>query len=121
VSVPDIAIAAVKVSAEDRQDQTGRRPRARSVERPRWRLQHLTGRHARPHARFGVNGSGRINAQARVTTKSGAVSAHVEAADLGLQALQPYIAQYTSMTLLKGRSAPSSTSSAARMARSPSR
>jgi len=35
------------------------------------------------------------------------VSAHVEAAASVCQALQPYIAQYTSMTLLKGRSAPS--------------
>ncbi len=34
--------------------------------------------------------------------KSGALSAHVEAAELGLPVLQPYIAQYTSMTLLKG-------------------
>ncbi len=50
----------------------------------------------------GVNASGKIDARAKVTPKSGAVSAHVEAADLGLTMLQPYIARYTSMTLLQG-------------------
>jgi len=102
VSVPDIAIAAVKVSAEDRQIK----PAAALVLDPL--NVHVGGFNTSPDDTLdltldsGVNGSGRINAQARVTTKSGAVSAHVEAADLGLQALQPYIAQYTSMTLLKG-------------------
>ena len=102
VSVPDIAIAAVKVSAEDRQIK----PAAALVLDPL--NVHVAGFNTSPDDTLdltldsGVNGSGRINAQARVTTKSGAVSAHVEAADLGLQALQPYIAQYTSMTLLKG-------------------
>src|SRR5882762_4636255 len=102
VSVPDIAIAAVKVSAEDRQIK----PAAALVLDPL--NVHVGGFNTSPDDTLdltldsGVNGSGRINAQARVTAKSGAVSAHVEAADLGLQALQPYIAQYTSMTLLKG-------------------
>ena len=102
VSVPDIAIAAVKVSAEDRQIK----PAAALVLDPL--NVHVAGFNTSPDDTLdltldsGVNGSGRINAQARVTAKSGAVSAHVEAADLGLQALQPYIAQYTSMTLLKG-------------------
>jgi len=102
VSVPDITIAAVKVSAEDRQIK----PAAALVLDPL--NVHVAGFDTSPDDTLdltldsGVNGSGRINAQARVTAKSGAVSAHVEAADLGLQALQPYIAQYTSMTLLKG-------------------
>ena len=102
VSVPDIAIAGVKVSAEDRQIK----PAATLVLDPL--NVHVAGFNTSPDDTLdltldsGVNSSGRINAKARVTAKSGAVSAHVEAADLGLQALQPYIAQYTSMTLLKG-------------------
>lgn len=102
VSVPDIAIAGVKVSAEDRQIK----PAAALVLEPL--NVHVAGFNTSPDDTLdltldsGVNSSGRINASARVTAKSGAVSAHVEAADLGLQALQPYLAQYTSMTLLKG-------------------
>ena len=102
VSVPDIAIAGVKVSAEDRQIK----PAAALVLDPL--NVHVAGFNTSPDDTLdltldsGVNTSGRINARARVTAKSGAVSAHVEAADLGLQALQPYIAQYTSMTLLEG-------------------
>ena len=102
VSVPDIAIAGVKVSAEDRQIK----PAAALVLDPL--NVHVAGFNTSPDDALdltldsGVNSSGRINAKARVTAKSGAVSAHVEAADLGLPALQPYIAQYTSMTLLKG-------------------
>jgi Domain of Unknown Function (DUF748) len=102
VSVPDIAIAAVKVSAEDRQIK----PAAALVLDP-LNVQ-VAGFNTSPDDTLDltldsrVNSSGKINAKARVTAKSGAVSAHVEAADLGLPALQPYIAQYTSMTLLKG-------------------
>jgi len=102
VSVPDIAIEGVKVSAEDRQIK----PAAALVLDPL--NVHVAGFNTSPDDTLdltldaGVNSSGRINASARVTAKSGAVSAHVEAADLGLPALQPYIAQYTSMTLLKG-------------------
>src|ERR1700694_3423713 len=102
VSVPDIAIDGVKVSAEDRQIK----PAAALVLDPL--NVHVAGFNTSPDDTLdltldsGVNSSGRINAKARVTAKSGAVSAHVEAAGLSLQALQPYIAQYTSMTLLKG-------------------
>jgi Domain of Unknown Function (DUF748) len=49
-----------------------------------------------------VNTSGKISAQARVAPHSGVVTAHVEAQHLGLTALQPLLAQYTSMTLLNG-------------------
>ena len=41
-------------------------------------------------------------ARAQVAPKLGTVTAHIETADLGMPALQPYLAQYTSMTLLKG-------------------
>jgi hypothetical protein len=49
-----------------------------------------------------VNTSGTIDATAKVAPKSGVLSAHVEAVSLDLTALQPFIARYTSMTLLKG-------------------
>jgi hypothetical protein len=102
VSVPDIAIAAVKVSAEDRQIK----PAAALVLDPL--NVHVAGFNTSADDTLditldaAVNTSGRINTSARVTPKSGAVTAHLETADLGLPALQPYIAQYTSMTLLKG-------------------
>jgi hypothetical protein len=102
VSVPDIAIAGVKVSAEDRQIK----PAAALVLDPL--NVHIAGFNTTADDTLditldsAVNTSGRINASARVTPKSGALTAHIETADLGLPALQPYIAQYTSMTLLQG-------------------
>src|SRR4029077_6512845 len=50
----------------------------------------------------GVNSSGKLSARAKVTPKSASVTAHVEAAGVDLPVLQPYLARYTSMTLLKG-------------------
>src|ERR1700730_17240084 len=102
VSVPDIAIAGVKVSAEDRQIK----PAAVLVFDPL--NVHVAGFNTSPDDTLditvdsSVNTSGRINARAQVTPKSGALTAHLETADLGLPALQPYLAQYTSMTLLQG-------------------
>ncbi|HEV3179681.1 MAG TPA: DUF748 domain-containing protein [Steroidobacteraceae bacterium] len=102
VSAPDLTLQGFKVSAEDRQ----MRPAAVLLLSP---LNiHVAGFNTSPEDILditldaGVNTSGKINARAKVTPKSGAVSAHVEAADLGLTMLQPYIARYTSMTLLQG-------------------
>ena len=50
----------------------------------------------------GVNASGRLTAHAKVTPKTASVSAHAEATGVELPVLQPYLARYTSMTLLKG-------------------
>jgi hypothetical protein len=102
VSAPDIAVLGLKVSGEDRQVS----PAAALLLDPL--NVHVTGFNTSPDDTLdisldsAVNTSGRINATARVTPKSGAVTAHIESADLGLPALQPYLAQYTSMTLLKG-------------------
>jgi Domain of Unknown Function (DUF748) len=102
VSAPDLKLEDFKVSAEDRQ----MRPAAVLLLSPL--NVHVAGFNTSPEDRLditldaGVNTSGKINARAQVTPKSGAVSAHLEAADLALTMLQPYIARYTSMTLLQG-------------------
>jgi hypothetical protein len=102
VSAPDIAVLGLKVSGEDRQVS----PAAALLLDPL--NVHVAGFNTSPDDTLditldsAVNTSGRINARAQVTPKSGALTAHIETADLGLPALQPYLAQYTSMTLLKG-------------------
>ena len=102
VSVPDIALEGCKVSAEDRQ----LRPAAALSLDPL--NVHVGGFNTSPDdtleitADSKVNASGTISARARITPRSGEVTAHVETHDLGLTMLQPYIARYTSMTLLAG-------------------
>ena len=102
VSAPQVTLQGFKVTAEDRQVH----PAAALLLNPV--NIHVVGFNLTPDATLdvtldsGVNDSGKIDVRARVTPKSGAVSAHVESTNLGLTMLQPYIAQYTSMTLLKG-------------------
>jgi uncharacterized protein involved in outer membrane biogenesis len=102
VSVPDIQIQGFKVSAEDREVK----PAVALLLDP---LNiHVAGFNTSPDDTLdvtldtGVNSSGKLTARAKVTPKTGSVTAHVEAAGVGLPVLQPYIARYTSMTLLKG-------------------
>ena len=102
VSVPDIAVEGLKVSAEDRQVM------------PAFALTldplnvHVAGFTTAPGASLdieadaGVNRAGKMKAQAKVSPESGAVSAHTELTGLDLTPFQPYIAQQTSMTLLGG-------------------
>jgi hypothetical protein len=102
VSVPDIALTGFKVSAEDR----SLNPVATLLLNPI--NMHVAGFNLKPDDVLditldsGINSSGKISAKAKVTPASGAISAHVETASLPLTALQPYLAEYTSMTLLKG-------------------
>jgi uncharacterized protein DUF748 len=102
VSVPDISLSGLKVSAEDRQVS----PAARVVLEPL--AIHVTGFNLSPDDELevsldtAVNTSGRIAAHAKVAPRPGTVNAHLEATHLGLPALQPLLAHYTSMTLLKG-------------------
>jgi hypothetical protein len=102
VSAPDIAVLGLKVSGEDRQVS----PAAALLLDPL--NVHIAGFNTSPDDKLDVtldstvNSSGKISAKAQVTPKSGAVTAHLETSDLALPALQPYLAQYTSMTLLKG-------------------
>ncbi len=102
VSAPDIQVQGLKVSAEDR----GVQPAVALLLNP---LNiHVAGFNTSPDDTLdvtldaGVNTSGKLSARAKVTPKSASVSAHVEAAGVDLPALQPYLARYTSMTLLKG-------------------
>jgi uncharacterized protein involved in outer membrane biogenesis len=102
VSAPDIQVQGFKVSAEDR----GVKPAVALLLNP---LNiHVAGFNTSPGDTLdvtldaGVNTSGKLSARAKVTPKSASVTAHVEAAGVDLPVLQPYIARYTSMTLLKG-------------------
>jgi uncharacterized protein DUF748 len=102
VSVPDISVSGLKVSAEDRQVS----PAAVVVLDPV--NVHVGGFNLSPDCQLdvrldtAVNTSGKLSAQAKVAPRTGAVTAHIEAGDLGLPALQPLLGHYTSMTLLKG-------------------
>jgi uncharacterized protein involved in outer membrane biogenesis len=102
VSVPDISVTGLRVSAEDRQVK----PAAVVVLDPL--NVHVAGFSLAPddvldiRLDSAVNTSGKLTATAKVAPRSGAVTAHVEAEHLGLPALQPLLSQYTSMTLLKG-------------------
>jgi Domain of Unknown Function (DUF748) len=102
VSAPDVSLQGFKVSAEDREVH----PAALLLLSP---LNiHVAGFNTSPDDSLditldsAVNQSGKISARAKVVPKSGALSTQVEATDLGLTMLQPYIARYTSMTLLQG-------------------
>jgi len=102
VSAPDIALTGFKVSAEDRRVK----PAVALLLSP---LNiHVGGFNTSPDDTLDitldstVNASGKIAARAKLTARSGAASAHLECSNLGLTMLQPYIGQYTSMTLLKG-------------------
>jgi hypothetical protein len=102
VSVPDIALTGFKISAEDRR----MKPAAVLLLNPL--NVHVAGFNTSPADAVDVtldtlvNAVGKISAQAHAPVHPGAVSAHVETSALPLTMLQPYIARYTSMTLLKG-------------------
>ncbi len=102
VSAPDIQVQEFKVSAEDR----GVKPAVALLLGP---LNiHVAGFNTSPDDTLdvtldaGVNSSGKLTARAKVTPRTASVTAHVEAAGVDLPMLQPYVARYTSMTLLKG-------------------
>lgn len=102
LSVPALAVERFKVSAEDRRIS----PAATLLLNPL--NLHVAGFSTAPGDTLdvtfetGINDAGKLTVRAKATPASGAVSARVEASDLGLTMLQPYIAHYTSMTLLKG-------------------
>ena len=102
VSVPDISVAGLKISGEDRQVN----PAATVVLDPL--NVHVAGFNLSPDDVLDialdavVNTSGKVTARAQLAPRKGSVTAHLEAERLGLTALQPLLAHYTSMTLLKG-------------------
>ncbi len=102
VSAPDIGLNGFKVGIEDRQVKP---VLALAVDPLNI---HVGGFNTRPDDMLEitvdstVNGSGKLGARAQVTPRSGDLRAHVEATALALPFLQPYLARYTSMTLLRG-------------------
>ena len=102
LSVPDVSAEGFKVSAEDR----ALSPAAELTLAPL--NVHVKGFNTSPEATLdvtvdsGVNESGKIAGHAKLAPKSATVSAQVEAHDLPLTLLQPYLDHYTGMTLLKG-------------------
>jgi uncharacterized protein DUF748 len=103
ISVPEVIVERFKVSVEDRQV----RPAATLLLDP-LRV-HIAGFSNAADDTLditletGVNGTGKLNVHAKAASALGALSAHIEATDLGLTMLQPYIARYTAMTLLQGK------------------
>jgi Domain of Unknown Function (DUF748) len=102
LSVPDVRVEGFKVSAEDR----GVSPAAELTLTPL--NVHVTGFNTAPDDTLdvtvdsGLSPSGQIGGHAKVTPRSQTVSAQLEAHDLPLTLIQPYLTHYTSMTLLKG-------------------
>ncbi len=102
VSAPDIALQGLKVAVEDREVKPAL---ALTVDPLNV---HVAGFNTRPEDVLDVTidssiaGGGRLTAKAKVTPKSGDLTAHVEANALGLPFVQPYLSRYTSMTLSKG-------------------
>jgi len=102
LSVPDVRAEGFKVSAEDR----GVSPAAELTLTPL--NVHVTGFNTTPDDTLdvtidsGLSPSGKVEGRAKLTPKSQTVSAQLEAHDLPLTLLQPYLTHYTSMTLLKG-------------------
>jgi hypothetical protein len=102
LSVPDITAEGFKMSAEDRAVS----PAAELTLTPL--NVHVTGFNTSPDDTLdltvdsGVSPAGKIAGRAKLTPKSATVSAQLEAHDLPLTLLQPYLDHYTSMMLLKG-------------------
>jgi hypothetical protein len=102
LSVPDVSVEGFKVSAEDRAVS----PAAALTLAP-LNVQ-VTGFKTSPGATLdvtvdsGVSPSGKIALHAQLPPQASTVRAQLEAHDLPLTLLQPYLTQYTSMTLLKG-------------------
>ena len=102
VSAPDVEVRQLKVSAEDREVTPAAALTLDPVNL------HVAGFNTSPDDTLDVTldstvaGGGKLSAHANVTTRTAAVTGHVELAGLALTFAQPYISRYSSMTLLKG-------------------
>jgi uncharacterized protein involved in outer membrane biogenesis len=102
LSVPDVEVRQLKLSAEDREVT----PTAALTLDPV--NLHVAGFNTSPDDTLDVTldsaiaGGGKLNARAKVATRTAAVTGQVELAGLALTVAQPYISRYSSMTLLKG-------------------
>jgi hypothetical protein len=102
ISVPDIGFEGWQVSAEDRTVNPAAVLRLEGLDA------HVGGYTTTPGSNLEVTASTRVNdtgkLRARATlAASGAVQGQVQADELDLTALQPYVAQYTALNLLSGR------------------
>ena len=102
VSAPEISVEGLKISAEDRTVK----PALTATIEPL--NVHVAGFNTRPDDTLEVtvdstiDGHAKVTAKAKVLIKSSDLTAHLEATDLALPVIQPYLSRYTSMTLLKG-------------------
>jgi Domain of Unknown Function (DUF748) len=102
LAAPDLRVEGLRITAEDRAVTPAAALTLAPVN------VHVTGFDTAPdnapeiELDAGVDPGGKIHGQAKLTRASAAVSAHLEAHDLALTLLQPYLTRYTSMTLLKG-------------------
>jgi len=102
LSAPDIVVEGLRLAAEDRAVNP---PAALNLAPLNV---HVTGFNTSPGNTLDValdadvDPGGKLHGQAKVTPRTTAVTAHVEAHELALTLLQPYFTHYTSMTLLKG-------------------
>ncbi len=102
VQAPDIALEGFKIEGEDREVKPAYVAKFDPLNI------HVAGFSTAPHTVLDVsldttlNGSGKLNAKAKVTPDSGDLTAHLDAQSLHLPNLQPYLNHYTSMSLLKG-------------------
>ena len=96
-----VTLEGVKVAFEDRTVKPVAKfslaPMAVSVTGIKWPLQDPL----EVTAEAGVDGAGHLAAKASVAP-SGSVKAHVELSKFDLKAVQPYVAQFTSLTLMSG-------------------
>jgi len=102
VSVPDIEVRGLDISAEDRAVM----PAATlALQRINLRVKDFHMPAKGPlnlSIEAAVNASGKLSGTGTYDLSSSAVHAHLELAQLDLTALQPYVAQYTSLALLSG-------------------
>ena len=102
LAAPDLRVEGLRINAEDRAVSPAATLTLAPVN------VHVTGFNTSPdnapdvELDAAVDPGGKIRAQAKVYRATTAVNAHLEAQDLALTLLQPYLTHYTSMALLKG-------------------
>ena len=102
IAAPDLRVEGLRISAEDRAVSPAATLTLAPVN------VHVAGFNSSPDNSLdiqldaAVDPGGKIQAQAKLTRATAAVSAHLEAHELALTLLQPYLTHYTSMALLKG-------------------
>jgi hypothetical protein len=102
ISVPDIGLEGWQVSAEDRTVNPAAELRLEGLEAHVGGYTTTPGSNLEVTASTRVNDSGKLRARATLAA-SGAVQGQIQADELDLTALQPYVAQHTALNLLSGR------------------